>query len=449
MIGSVKLIPSGFSIIDDNWGGIYKGGSYFVVGPKKSGRSLLALQYSREALNNDEMVLYFTNMRARDLMIQASSINFDIQSHMTEDHIVVVRIASPDDLYNLYNVDDYLIEYMNDIISVVNQYNPSRIVFDELTPYVGFRNLDLLRDSFRHTVEVIEDQDITSLYIVGEPATARAKSIVDILVQQVTGVVNLKKSMSDASHSSQTGTVEIIANVGHPQGQFSEKYNVVPNKGLVITSKQNSAEYEEISKRDSIKFDELEKKEKEEQKVTKQEETPDVPQAKESIKEVKIRPSEFSLTKETITFSNAYDYKDFLLLLNNQIALYKGTGQNFNLISFKLDPAVQVKGYLNSSQLLNAVLMSTTKKDKVCSIDNKVIVLVTNSTEALIQKLISNVPQNLPSIDQDYIKAVLPYISVLNMEVDENVANGEMMMNLMLSAAMLSSYRKLASLNLG
>ena len=104
-------------------------------------------------------------------MIQAASLNFDIQSYMNQNLIIVVRVAPPNGIYDMYNYDDYLVEYFNDIITVVDQYRPARIIFDELTPFVGFKNLDYLQDAFVHTLETIEEKDITSLFIISEPAT--------------------------------------------------------------------------------------------------------------------------------------------------------------------------------------------------------------------------------------------------------------------------------------
>jgi len=194
MSGAIRLIPSGFSLIDKNWGGIYRGGSYVVLGPRKSGRTLLGLQFALEAAKGSEVCVFFTLMRPKDLMIQAASINFDIQSYMNQNLIIVVRIAPPTDIDDLYNPDDYLVEYLNDIITVVNQYHPTRIIFDELTPFIGFRNLDYLKDAFLHTLETIEEKDITSLFVIGEPATQRAQSIVDIVTNYVTAVIQLKKT---------------------------------------------------------------------------------------------------------------------------------------------------------------------------------------------------------------------------------------------------------------
>ena len=133
MSSSIRLISSGFNFIDKKWGGIYRGGSYMLVGPRKSGRTLLGLQFALESAKSQEVCLYFTTMRPKDLMIQAASLNFDIQAYMNQNLIIVVRVAPPNDVYDMPNPDDYLVEYMNDIITVVNQYNPQRIIFDELT----------------------------------------------------------------------------------------------------------------------------------------------------------------------------------------------------------------------------------------------------------------------------------------------------------------------------
>ncbi|MFA3781688.1 RAD55 family ATPase [Melioribacteraceae bacterium 4301-Me] len=402
MSAAVRLISSGFSLIDHNWGGVYKGGSYFVVGPRKSGRTLLGLQFAIEAAKSSEVCVYFTLMRPKDLMIQAASLNFDIQSYMNQNLIIVVRVAPPKDIYEMYNPDDYLVEYLNDIATVVNQYGPSRIIFDELTPFVGFRNLEILREAFLNTLEVIEERDITSLFIIGEPATQKAHSIVSILTQHVTGVIQLKKLVQPDKY--QTGTATIIPNVGHTQGQFTSSYRIEPYKGVTVDFTPDF----EYTTEPSLT---LERK----QKTA----TQSGPQTE---------------PYEPYAFSNIYNYNDFLLLLNNQIALYKSTGQAFNLVSFKLDPAAQVKGLLSINQLQNAIKKSTSKKDKICVLDNKVIVLLVRGTLKNAVDLMSNIQNYLPSKDPSYINTVFEYITIFNLQVDDRVENAEAMMQTILAA---------------
>ena len=399
MAGSVSLIPFGFSFIDMKWGGVYRGGSYLLMGSRKSGRTLLGLQFALEAAKSKEVCLYFTNMRPKDVMIQAASLDFDIQSYMNQNLIIVVRVAPPNDIYDMNSPDYALVEYLNDIITVVSQYNPSRIIFDELTPYIGFRNLELLRETFLKTLETVEDQDITSLFLVSEPATDKAQAIIDVLAQSVTGIVYLKKDPSKGQLS-QGGKVIISPNIGHTEGQFSADYRIEPYKGLIID-------------------------EPEERK-------PVQPQHDNVRRTTHIPKSESS--NDGMNFTNLYNQNDFQLILNNQIALFKSTGQMFNLVSFKLDPAAQVKGLLSINQLQNAVRLSTDKKDKICMVDNKIIVLVARSNPQSVPNLLGQIQNHFPSVDENYLSTVLEYISMMNIEIDESISNAESMMEYIVSS---------------
>ena len=79
----IQLLPSGISLVDSAWGGFYRGGTYMLIGAHKTGRTLLGLQFALESAKQKEVCLYFTNMRPKDLMIQAASIDFDLYCYAT------------------------------------------------------------------------------------------------------------------------------------------------------------------------------------------------------------------------------------------------------------------------------------------------------------------------------------------------------------------------------
>lgn len=403
---NIRLVNSGFSVIDRRWGGIYRGGSYLIIGPRKSGRTLLGLQFAQQAALAKETCLYFTTMRPKDLMIQASSINFDLQTYMNKNSIIVVRVSPPNDAYDSGNPDDHLIEYINDILTVVNQYKPSRIIFDELTYYIGFRSLSLLKDVFIHTLEVIEERDITSVFILGEPATPKAQDIVDTITECVTGIIHLKKSNVKIDELYHGGTVVISPNVGHPEGRFSEEYIIKPYEGILTVD-------EGINQMDTMPYVE-----------------PVKSFNPEPVRIPEKREAETIQSHDSMLLSNLYEQNDFSLVLNNQIALYRSTGQTFNLLTFKLDPAAQVKGLLSMIQLQNAIKTAADKKDKICIIDNKIMILVINSNRNSILNLISRIESYLPSRDEGYLSTIKKFISVLDLEVNENYENADAMLNI-------------------
>jgi circadian clock protein KaiC len=318
---------------------------------------------------------------------------------MNQNLIIVVRVAPPSDLYEAGNPDEFLVEYMNDIVTVVDQYQPNKIVFDELTPFIGFNNLNLLQDVFMRTTESIEDNGITSLFILGEPATSLAELIVDALAAYSTGIIYLKKKEGEVGSQS-GGIMTITPNIGHTEGQFKANYSIEPYKGITVEFKETRARTQTGPSTFSV--------------------------TNTSDKESKYKSlADINVPEENISIPNYYSINDFYLILNNQIALYKSTGQIFTIISFKLDQAAEKSGLLTITQLQNAIRLSTDKKDKLCVLSNKVVILITKEDPKIVVSLISKVKSNLPNNDPDYIKNVTQYISVYALRVDQSVQTAD------------------------
>ena len=389
----IQLVPSGISFIDEAWGGFYRGGTYLLVGPRKSGRTLIGLQFTKECVEQQEVCLYFTTMRPKDLMINASSIDFDLQSSMSQNKVVVVRVNSPGDASSYSEPDEYLSEYLRDIVPVIEQYQPSKLVFDEMTPFTGFNNIEKLKEAFIKTCEEIEEYGITSLFIIGEPATPSAGTIVYSLSENSTGTIHLQKKENSEEGMFAGGIITITPNVGHTEGQFSASYHIAPNKGFVT----------EISKQPSVQIGTSKTKEESLYK---------------SLSQIETKTENYS-------FTNYYDYDDFYLILNNQIAFYKSTVQTFVVVSLMLDESAVNQGLLTLSQLKNAVRLSTNKKDKICVIDNRVVVLITKEDQKNVNNLVARIKENLPGTDREYLSRVAQYISVCTLQVDDSINNAD------------------------
>ena len=399
---SIQLVPSGITIADNAWGGFYRGGTYLLIGPRKSGRTLLSLQFAMECAKQKEVCLYFTNMRPKDLMIQAASIDFDLQHYMNQNLIIVVKVAPPAELAEFKNPDELLIEYLKDIVTVVEQYQPSKIVFDELTPFIGFENLSLLQEVFLETTEKIEDNGITSLFVLGEPAAPSSRMILDSVNLAATGIIHLQKQ-SDMYDRTKGGTITISPNIGHTEGKFKANYFIEAYKGVITDFqpiKRKTLTGERI-----ISFDEEKYK---------------------SLSEIDIPPVNYSS-------SNFYSIDDFSLIINNQIALYKSTGQTFRLLSFKYSNDLERTGLLTINQLQNAVRLSIDKKDKICLVGNKILVLITRDDQKSLTNFISRVKYNLPVINEDQLFDIMSRIFIYSTKVNEEARNADDLLNELIS----------------
>ncbi|MGB5850597.1 MAG: ATPase domain-containing protein [Ignavibacteriaceae bacterium] len=394
MTKKIQLFPSGIPLVDFAWGGLYRAGTYFLIGPRKSGRTLLALQYALECAQRREVCLFFTTMRPKDLMIHAASIDFDLQHYMNQNLIIVVRVTPPEELLEVGDPDILLTEYIKDIVPVVEQYNPNKIVFDELTPFIGFKDLKFLRDTFLNTIEGIEDAGITSLYLSAEPANPASQAIIDTLIDCSTGIIGLQKKAEviDKYHS---GIMTITPNVGHTEGKFSANYYIEPYKGILvdyIPSEPGRIKPKLFTPADEQKY--------------------------ESFADIKMED-------DAITHSNVYSLQDFELIINNQIALYQITGQEFALVSIRLDEYAERKGMLTLNQLKNAIRLSTEKKDKICSIGSKIFVLITRPKDNVVANFVTKIKSNLPNDDPNFFEAISPHISVYAVTVNKDVNNAE------------------------
>jgi len=241
----IQIMPSGIGLIDKAWGGLYQGGTYLLVGAHKSGRTTLALEFVKECIEQKEVCLYFTTRRPKDLILHAASINFDLQTYIAQNNVVVVRVDSSISLSETRETDSVLAEYIQDIVGLVEQYQPAKIVFDELTPFIGLKDIRLLEETFTKTFEAIEDFGVTSLIILGDPITTAAKNIVNILAGHSTGIIYLQKG-NNGDDKLTSGIMAITPNMGHSEGKFKSNYSIVPGKGFSFVSKNFCSQCRDI-----------------------------------------------------------------------------------------------------------------------------------------------------------------------------------------------------------
>ncbi|MBE2281167.1 MAG: hypothetical protein IAE91_12305 [Ignavibacteriaceae bacterium] len=419
--GKVNLLETGISIIDEAWGGFYRGGTYMLIGPRKSGRTTLGLQFAVEGIKNKETCLYFTSMRPKDLTILAASIDFDLQTHMNNGDLIVVKVTPPTDVYETGNPDGYLVEYLNDIVGVIEQYHPHRMVFDELTYFIGFENMNLLQQAFLKTIESIEDKNTTSLYILGEPATPFAQTIVDSIVQYSTAIVFLQKNQSEGNVHG--GRVTITPNIGHTEGQFSSDYSIEPYKGVVFDFYPPGKSKPNVSPESNINSQFDPNSSFNDSKHNQQNFMPE--QNNISSKFKPISDFDSSAAQPTVTIPNLYSMSEFSLILNNQIALFKSTGQQYSLIALKLDDAAEKQGILTINQLQNAVRLSCDRKDKICVTGSTIIVLLGKGDNKSLNEMVMKVKSNLPNSDPNALKLAMSYIYGYTIHANDNIQNAE------------------------
>ena len=128
-----------------------------------------------------------------------------------------------------------------------------------------------------------------------------------------------------------------------------------------------------------------------------------------------------------INSTNSYSFDEFELIINNQIALYQLTGKLFRLISIRLDESSSQPKFITLNQLRNAVRLSMDKKDKMCTVGNKILILMIKETGNVVSDLVANIKSNLPNDNKNLVRAISEVISIFSIDVDEEVKDAKSM----------------------
>ena len=229
MQNNLQLVSSGISLIDEGWGGLYKGSNYLLIGGHKSGKTNFSLRFILEGAVQRERCIYFTSKTHNELFDQAVLMNPDYQSFIDSRLVTVVRVIPPNKDFPTTTPDQDLVDYFDDVITIIDEYHPARIVFDEITPFIGFKDvtlLELILDKFKHN---LENHNITSIIISAEPVTDVMSALLQHLADVSNGLIYLDKEINDLY-----GTISLLPYIEHKSGELKSNYIFDGEKGLKI-----------------------------------------------------------------------------------------------------------------------------------------------------------------------------------------------------------------------
>ncbi len=324
----IKLIPSGSDFIENNWGGFYTGGNYLIYGEKKSGKTLLALNFIKSSLQQKKRCIYFTNTIPKKIIIQAASIGFDAEKYLNNESLILFKTPESS------GDDEFLSEFYKNISHLVKKFNADRVVVDELTSYLNFINLRHMNSSIDGMIEELSEKNVTSIFLSKEPEGEEAELLLGLLKEKLTGSIHLIKDNSDYY----SGKITITPNYGHTEGEFTGRYKIIPGKG-----------FSDIS--DDIVMD-----------------------SGNFYKSV-------SSLEEYLEYSNLYSYEDFLLILNNQISFCKVTKQKCVLT------AVRTENKNGFEELRNMIWRISEKKNKISSRGKNILIFIKENSESFFTAL--------------------------------------------------------------
>lgn len=224
----LKLISSGISLIDEGWGGLYKGSNYLLIGAHKSGKTQFGLNFLiRGAMDNESCLVFSTSDTER--LKSLYMMNSKLEEYIKTRKIDIVKVIPPARDLVSSNNDMELAQYLDDVIAIIDRVIPSRIVFDEITPFIGFKDETLLKLILEKFQNKLLDNEITGIMISSEPLTDAMTMQLQDLADVSNGLIYLDKELNDLY-----GTISLLPSPEHRSGEIKSNYVFDLQKGMQI-----------------------------------------------------------------------------------------------------------------------------------------------------------------------------------------------------------------------
>ncbi len=215
-------ILSGIDLIDQAWGGLYRGGSYLIYGRAVSGRGLLTMLFSQTGAHLDERCLFISPDRPKDLMIQAASMGFNLREAYERGMVKLTRIPQ---MLNVSELgDEGVAKALLDLVAVVRQHRPDRLIINDFMPYVQFRSFERFRSAFVQMLEQIDSLDTTMMLVMAEPANQQSRQVIEFMRSQMTGSIHIELVEDDIGSTQRRLTM--IPNIGHIRRRVVEYWDI-------------------------------------------------------------------------------------------------------------------------------------------------------------------------------------------------------------------------------
>jgi archaellum biogenesis ATPase FlaH len=162
--------------------------SILMFGPRSSGKTITCINYSLYGLNSSKC-LYFSSSSKQNLIETIYTLYPESKKIINKDLIIY---EAPE--LNSKKDDAAYAKIILGTLDLVNQMKPERIVFDEITPYLGFSDMHYLKTVFIQLLENLKNINVKFLFTAAEPASPRAESVIKILREEFSYFINLSNN---------------------------------------------------------------------------------------------------------------------------------------------------------------------------------------------------------------------------------------------------------------
>ena len=232
----VDRIPTGIEGLDPLIGGGFLPGKlYIVLGGAGTGKTVFALQYLNQGLEQGEGGIYVTTMiKPDDLIAYGDSFGWDFTRHVHEKRLAVLEVPTQlthEDADLKKRIDVRTI--MTDLTRHIKRANVRRVVIDPLAPVVLGR--EFLTSSQRYVRNLIfaaqGNLGCTFLALALKPEGSQGSSSLEIAEYVADGVIELNLTKLNRHYE----RTLFIRKMRHSVTDLREHtFDILPGRGIVI-----------------------------------------------------------------------------------------------------------------------------------------------------------------------------------------------------------------------
>lgn len=218
---------TGVSLIDERYGGIYRGRAMLVCGGSGAGKTVFGLQFIQQGLRQGERCLMLSARTAADQVIYAEAMNFPVGDPINSGHLILLEyqnfVPGRDREENLTLPPDGFLQ----LKEIIETHVVQRVVLDTTLPWVTIPSQAKLAQRVFSFVRAFDRMNTTTLLTIPKPVSLIAHRLKNAL-ENVVPVSVMMTSDRDSGKRFLNVTKYLGENKLFPETE----YEIAPRAGI-------------------------------------------------------------------------------------------------------------------------------------------------------------------------------------------------------------------------
>ncbi|MBU1694354.1 MAG: hypothetical protein KKC51_10380 [Verrucomicrobia bacterium] len=177
----IAKTPLGVSFFDAAYGGVYQGRAALVTGRANNGKTVMAFQFLRQGLQQDERCLMLSTRQAADLTICADSLGLPISAAVDAENLILLEYS--DFVFGMDRAGAVNLppDGFTQLKEVIETHSIRRVVIDTIVPWVAIQDVDHLGQHVLSFARAFDRLGATTLMTIPKPVSAMAHRLRKVL----------------------------------------------------------------------------------------------------------------------------------------------------------------------------------------------------------------------------------------------------------------------------